>query len=178
MVNRLDLCIINFIESIRTPFLNATMPICSFLGDHGLFWIVLGLVLVIVKATRKAGIITLLALLIGLVSGEFILKNVFCRLRPFMIFDFLDTIIKAPMSYSFPSGHTTSSFAAATSIALLGRKPAILAFSAASLIAFSRIYLSVHYLTDILGGIALGIASAFAARWIYKKADSKLGLEF
>jgi len=94
-----------------------------------------------------------------------------------MIFDFLDTIIQAPMSYSFPSGHTTSSFAAAASIALLGKKPAFCAFALASLIAFSRIYLSVHYLTDILGGIAMGIASAFIARWIYKKTAPKLKWE-
>jgi len=177
MVNRLDFWIIDFITNISNPLLDKAMPFFSLLGDHGIFWILLSIVFVIIKATRKAGIITMLALLIGYVSGEVILKNIFCRLRPLMIFDFLDTIIQAPMSYSFPSGHTTSSFAAAASIALLGKKPAFCAFALASLIAFSRIYLSVHYLTDILGGIALGLASAFIARWIYKKTAPKLKWE-
>lgn len=174
MTNRLDLLIIDFIGQITNPVLDSIMPIISLTGNKGAIWIIISLMLLIPTKTRRVGIISLFALLIGYITGELIIKNIVCRVRPFELLDYLDTIIKPPMSYSFPSGHTASSFAAATSICMLGRKAGICAFIWAALIAFSRIYLSVHYLTDIVAGIILGLLAAFAAKLLYNWASKRL----
>ena len=126
------------------------------------------------KKTRRAGIAVLVGLLLGLLCGNLAIKNLVARERPCAIGTAPELLIPYPSEYSFPSGHTLSSFIAATCIFLRNKKWGISAYVFASGIAFSRIYLYVHFPTDILGGIILGIALAHLATWISKKPKWKV----
>ena len=109
------------------------------------------------KKTRKAGICLAAALALTAFVGNTVLKNIFARTRPYIEANF-PVIIGAPGGYSFPSGHTGSSFAAATVLAFSFKKYGALFYILAALIGFSRAYLYVHYPTDIIAGALLGIA--------------------
>lgn len=146
-------------ENLRNAFCDSFFSFITSLGDKGLLWIIAALIMLFFKKTRKCGIFTLISLALVCLAGEVIIKHIICRDRPFITSCYLtatELVIKAPHSYSFPSGHTASSFAASTSIFLYNKKAGICAFVLAALIAFSRIYLYVHYPSDILGGIILG----------------------
>ena len=152
----MELKILDWLQTIRTPIGDALMCFITSLGNVGAIWIVLAVVLIAIPKTRKSGIIVAAALIIDAALCSGILKNVFCRIRPFDVNTAVQVLITKPRDFSFPSGHTSASFAAAT--ALL-----------ACLIAFSRMYLYVHYPTDIIGGILIGITSAYLAYWCQKK---------
>ncbi|MGL5354116.1 MAG: phosphatase PAP2 family protein, partial [Clostridium sp.] len=125
--------------------------------------------LAISRKYRKVGFMVLGALALGLILGEGILKNIIQRDRPFINMDGIDNIIKAPTSYSFPSGHTTASFAAAGVLAMNFRNKSFYIFTVAILIAFSRLYLGVHFPTDIISGIILGLMCAYISLLIGKR---------
>lgn len=120
------------------------------------------------KKYREAGFLIVLALLVQSILGEGILKNIFTRERPFVGFEEFKLLIEQPLSYSFPSGHTSSSFAVATIVYIYAKRFRTPIILLASLIAFSRLYLFVHYPSDILGGILLGIFSALAVSYCYE----------
>ena len=103
------------------------------------------------------------------IFGNVIMKNVFARSRPCWIDDSVKMLIKIPKDYSFPSGHTSVSFAGAFAIFLYYKKAGIAAFVLASLIAFSRLYLFVHYPTDVAAGVLIGLLCAAASFFIVKK---------
>jgi membrane-associated phospholipid phosphatase len=116
-----------------------------------------------------------IALILDLLITNCLLKNLVARTRPYDVANFTDLIVKKPKDYSFPSGHTAASFAAVT--ALFMRKEKLLGSIAcvvAVFIAFSRMYLYVHFPTDILGGIVVGVASGVAAGFILRAIDKKL----
>ena len=163
------LSLYNFISSHHYTFLDNVMIFLTHIGHRGLIWFVFAFVLFLNKQTRAAGIITVIALLIGMLAGDIILKNIVQRPRPYVDFPDYLILIEKLNSYSFPSGHTTLSFAAACAIGLHLKKCAVLCCILACLIAFSRAYLFMHYPTDIIGGIILGILCAKAAGYIYKK---------
>lgn len=136
-------------------------PIITYLGESGIFWIAVSLVLVCMKNTRRCGICMLAALALGFISGELILKNIVCRPRPFMSFpDYTALLITKPSGWSFPSGHSCSSFAVATALFIHNKRLGLPALILAALIAFSRVFLFVHWPSDIIAGAALGVASA------------------
>ena len=147
-------------STMRSGLLDSIMPYITKLGDGGVFWIALALILLIPKKTRRTGAAMGIAMLIGLIIGNGLLKNIIARPRPF---DIRDTIlprnrllVSPPTDYSFPSGHTLASFEAATALYKDHTVYGFLAFVLAILIAFSRIYLQVHYPSDVLGGAILG----------------------
>ena len=140
----MDLTIVRWAaEHLHGPFLDTVMPYVTALGDSGFIWVVICLVLLARKKTRRAGIFCGLALLIAYVSGELVIKNLIQRPRPFTLLPGVSLLIPPPGSFSFPSGHTGSSFAGATAIFLLDKKWGVPALVLAALIAFSRLYLSV-----------------------------------
>jgi len=149
--------------------MDAVMVKLTVLGNGSLVWLVLSVVLLCGSETRRTGLICLLALLLAFLTGDLLLKNLFMRERPFIQMPWLQLLIDPPSGYSFPSGHTASSFAAATALSQQGKRAAVTAFILAFLIAFSRVYLSVHFFSDILGGIILGIACGLTAIFISKK---------
>ena len=165
--------ILDWLQTIRTPILDKIIPLISSLGNAGFIWILLMVILLLIPKTRKSGLILLLALVVDLILCNGILKNLFARTRPFDVNTTITLLIKKPVDYSFPSGHTAVSFAAVSALFLAKEKklwkPALVL---AVLIAFTRLYLYVHYPTDILGGILVGILSGYIgcriSRRIYK----------
>lgn len=156
-----DYNILNSIQSglVCTP-LNYFFREITEMGDGGIVWIAIAVMLLFTKKHRRYGLIMLFALAIGTLLGVSVFKPIFCRLRPYIESGFT-TFIKPPGGYSFPSGHTLSSTAAAAVLFYADRKSGIAAVVLASLVAFSRMYFYVHFPTDILAGFFIGIASAF-----------------
>lgn len=156
--------ILDFIKGIRNPVLDSIMKFITGLGNGGIIWIVLAVVLLIIPKKRKSGMILAIALLVDFIICNCILKGMFRRIRPFDVNTAIQLIINKPKDFSFPSGHTAIAFASFTALRLAGEKKICKpVFVLACLIAFSRLYLYVHYPTDVLGGIAAGIVSGFAA---------------
>lgn len=179
LIKVFDVGIIELIQNnLHSPIINKVMIFITGLGDSGAIWILIGLAFLINKEYRKIGFMILVALALGSILGEGIIKNIIQRDRPFISMEGIDMLIKAPTSYSFPSGHTTSSFAAAGVILINFKNKSIYAFILAGLIAFSRIYLGVHFPTDIIAGIVLGLScsyvSVFIVKRIYRENSNKI----
>ena len=149
-------------EHLTHPFLDTVMPYISSLARHGEFWILIALVLVCFKKTRKAGVAMGIAMACGYLIGNMGMKNLFARTRPYDVVE-VNLLVAKLHDFSFPSGHTLVSFEAATALWFYHRKWGIAAFVLAALIGLSRLYLFVHYPTDVLVGAVLGIGIGLAA---------------
>lgn len=170
----MELRILDFLQTIHTPLLDKILAFITSLGNAGIIWIVLAVVLLILPKTRKTGIIVAAALLMDLVLCNLILKNLVARVRPYDVNTAIAILIKKPLDFSFPSGHTAASFAAMTALFLAKMKKAwIAALVLAILIAFSRLYFYVHYPTDVLGGAVVGILSGIIGYAIVEKIDKR-----
>ncbi len=180
ITQQFDLPILDWIRShLSCKFLDAVMPVITALGDNGIFWIAVAAVLLCLPKYRKAGFAMGIAMLMGLLICNATLKPLIARIRPYdyQLQHFgtaIELLIAAPHDYSFPSGHTAASFEAATALLLYHRKWGIAALFLACLIAFSRLYLYVHYPTDVLFSVALGVALAFLARWLTDRGARNL----
>ena len=174
-----DLPILDWIaEHLHCGFLDKVMPLITLLGDAGIFWIAIAVVLLFFPKTRKMGLSAGAALLLGVVICNIIMKPAFARIRPYdyQLEHFGKTIgllVSTPHDFSFPSGHTIASFAAAGVIALNNKKWGIPALILASLIAFSRLYLYVHYPTDVLVSVSLGLALAFVGNQLAHRVPDR-----
>lgn len=154
-------------EVVRNPVLDPVMVFITTLGDKGMIWIAATILLLIPKKTRKIGIMSALALLGSLFVNNELIKNLVRRPRPFLTFTELTTVIPRPGQFSFPSGHSSASFAAAVVFYRnLPKKYGVLAIVLAALIAFSRLYVGVHYPTDVLAGALVGAALGCAAEYL------------
>ncbi|WP_124068297.1 phosphatase PAP2 family protein [Clostridium sp. E02] len=160
MFGGIEFKILYFLQSVHAPWLDVFMQYITYLGDHGFIWILIGIVFLCYKRTRKMGICLLLSLGIGLLLGNVVLKNMIARQRPCWIDNQILLLIPNPRDYSFPSGHSLAAFEGSVSIWLFHRKWGIWFFLLATLIAFSRLYLFVHFPTDVLAGITMGILIA------------------
>lgn len=156
-------------EYVRTPALTPFFQFITHLGDRGMIWIVLTVLMLLFAKTRKAGAASAVALIGSLVINNGILKNLVARARPYDVLEGLVPLLERQKDFSFPSGHTAASFAAAFVILrMLPRKYGIPAVILAVLISFSRLYLGVHYPTDVLAGMISGILISFAAERVIK----------
>lgn len=159
---------------MRTPIGDAAVPFITKLGDAGMIWILLSVVLLLIPRTRKSGVVLAAALCVDVFLCNGMLKNLFRRIRPCDVNTSIQLLVARPDDFSFPSGHTAASFAAVAALILAGeRKLWIPALALAVFIAFSRLYLYVHYPTDILGGIAVGIFAGYAGNWIVNQLEKK-----
>ncbi len=175
-ITRIDFKILDFIhENIVFPFSDQFFLFFTNLGDAGLIWFIIGAVLLCTKKYRRGGIIMLCALTIGFLTGNLIFKNIFARPRPCWLNPSVQLLIENPTDYSFPSGHTLSSVICCTVLIFANRKFAFFAVPLAVLISFSRLYLYVHFPTDILFSIIYGIAVAVITWQITKKCFVKAG---
>lgn len=156
-------------ENIRTDILNSFFITFTKLGNGGILWIALALTLLCFKRTRKVGLVISIALLIGTLITNVTLKNLVARTRPFYTIADLQTLIAYPTDYSFPSGHTTSAFASCTSLfIMLDKRYSFLFLVFATLMGFSRLYVGVHYPTDVFIGLIVGVLSAIISFYIIK----------
>ena len=137
-------------------------------GSYGQLWLIIAALLLIFKKTRKAGISVLIAYLAVYLLGQIILKQLISRPRPCQIDQAFALLVARPSSSSFPSTHSAWAFGAATAIFMRHRKLGAAAYAVAALIAFSRMYMFLHFPTDVLFGTALGIALGVLAHWITK----------
>lgn len=156
-------------QNLRCGFLDAVMPYVTFCGNMGIIWFAAALVLSVYPKYRRCSITMLVGLVNGVVIGNLLLKNIVRRDRPCWINENADMLIRIPKDYSFPSGHTMCCFAAAAVLCYYDKRLGIPAFLVAGLIAFSRMYLYVHFPTDILGGVIVGLGAAAVTVYIMEK---------
>lgn len=152
----------------RCPFLDMVMPFVTALANGGVFWITLALILTIHKKTRPLGIAVILSMVLEAVCCNLILKPLVARTRPFEINTAVELLVRKPLDYSFPSGHTGCSFAVVSALFFSRSRGWAPTCVLSILIAFSRLYLYVHFPTDVLAGLVLGLASGWAAVKILK----------
>lgn len=174
-ITTFDVSILDFIQAhLRCAFLDCFMPLVSALGNHGEIWLFAGLLLCFTKKYRKQGILVLIGLLVGYICGNILLKNIIARPRPCWVYPDIALLIPSPQDFSFPSGHTLSSFIAAILLTKANKRFGYGAIPLAFLMAFSRLYLYVHYPTDILGGVILAAVISFAVWRIGNQIFQKL----
>ncbi|MBO5274893.1 MAG: phosphatase PAP2 family protein [Clostridia bacterium] len=156
-IQNIDFAILDFIvEHIRCGFLDAVMPAISSFADHGIGWIAIAVILLFFKKTRKAGAAMGVALIFGLIVGNATLKPLVGRIRPYDINTTVPMLVERLSDFSFPSGHTLASFEGGVVLFIKHRKIGIAAMVLAVLIAFSRLYLYVHFPSDVIVGAILG----------------------
>ncbi len=170
-------------ENVRNDVLTPIMKLITHLGDKGIFWILIAIILCFFKKTRPIGIMAGIALVMSVVINNAIIKNLVARPRPYLPETIggqgLKLLIEEQSDWSFPSGHSGASFAAAVVFLVKGpKKLGIPSIIMAFLIAFSRLYVGVHYPTDVLAGIITGTCCAIISFMIWsiveKKAPAKL----
>mgnify|MGYP003524943167 FL=1 len=182
-----DLPILNWIQAhLQSTFLDFIMPYITILGDAGIFWIACAVILMLIPKHRKAGFSMGIALIFGVVVCNMILKPLVGRIRPYNYNlevlklqwqDFLvhgKLLVETPHDFSFPSGHTIASFEASVALYKNNKRLGIPALILASLISFSRMYLYVHYPTDVIASVILGTVFALIANWIVHTVAAKL----
>ena len=166
LVQNIDWMILHWIQNnLRMDILDQVFPIITKLGDHGLIWIVLALILLIPRRTRRTAILMLIGMAAAYLVGTTLVKNYVARPRPCWLDDSIVLLISEPKDYSFPSGHT---IAGVTSCFLINRTNKIIGFFAVILmllIAFSRMYLYVHFPSDVLAGFIIGLVFG-AVTWL------------
>lgn len=148
------------LQELRTPLVDSMMVFITSLGDKGWFWLALGVLLLALPRTRRVGGCVLVSIAAGYLLGNLLLKYMIARDRPCWLDTSVRLLIPVPHDYSFPSGHTLASFEAAVCIFLFNRKWGAPALMLAVLISFSRLYLFVHFPSDVLAGAVLGTAIA------------------
>lgn len=171
-ITQIDFSILDWIQNtLKNPVLDAIMPFITHLGDGGFIWILTALIFTAIPRTRKTGILMVISLAAGAVAYQFILKPVIARPRPFTQNPAAVLLIKPPSDFSFPSGHTACAFSAAAVLFFRRNRLWIPAVILAASIAFSRLYLYVHFPTDVLAGIIIGTGVSAAVCFI--KPNSK-----
>lgn len=171
----MDADILLFLQNtVRNPALTPLVKAITVLGNGAILWVLVSVAVLIPEKTRRTGLTSILALLVSLLINNIILKNLVARVRPYEVIEGLVPLIRRPWDYSFPSGHTGSSFAAAwVFYRKLPKRFGIPALVLAGLIGLSRLYLGVHYPTDVLFGVVSGIGSGCIAMLTVKALIDK-----
>lgn len=168
-----EFSILYALQELHNPVLDKIMLGITSLGDDGIFWIAIGIICLIFKKHRKMGLQLLLSMLCTFILGNLILKNIFARPRPCDIDTAVTLILSRPHGHSFPSGHSINSMVAAVALFLNNKKIGIPALIIATLIGFSRLYLFVHFPTDVLGGFVIAILVAIGVDWGFRQFEIK-----
>lgn len=174
-----EMDLLYWFQSIHHPILDKIVVAITSLGNSGIFWILLTIAMLILCKDKRVAWTSALALVFSLLIINIFLKNTVMRVRPCWIDTSVPLLVKNPSDYSFPSGHSSASFASAVSIVqyVRYRKQGVAAVILAAMIAVTRMYVFVHFPTDVLVGTLLGIIEALLAgliiRWIYRKIDEK-----
>ena len=158
VIQQTDFQILDWIQAdIRTSWLDWLMPKITFLCKAGWLWIAIALLCMIWEKHRRCGFSMAAGLILCGLFGNVLLKHLVARSRPCWINTNIDMLVRIPTDYSFPSGHSMVSFASAVVLLQYDKRIGIPAIILAALIAFSRLYLYVHFPTDVLVGTLMGI---------------------
>ena len=149
------------------------MVFVSALGNAGIFWIAVGLLLLITKRYRRGGAQMFVAMAVTFIIGNLILKNLVARERPCWIDREVQLLMASPSDYSFPSGHSMNGFAGSVSLLCIDKRIGIPAVILAAVIAFSRLYLFMHFPTDVFAGIVIGLVIALITNYVFWKKGWK-----
>ena len=168
MLHSLDWAVLEGISALHCGFLDTVMPLVTSLGNAGWFWILLTVICLCLKDFRRCGIAMAAALVLCLLIGNVLLKPLVARVRPFIEDPSISLLIQAPHDFSFPSGHSMTSFAPAVVLFAYHRRVGLCALVLSALIAFSRLYLFVHYPTDVLAGSLLGVGIGCLSVWLVR----------
>lgn len=169
-----ELGILNWIQlHCRCAALDVLMPAVSLICNHGEVWIVLAVILLLNKKTRRSGTVLAVALLLDYLVCNMTLKPLIGRIRPCDVNRAVKLLIRRPRDYSFPSGHSASSFAAVGALKASGSRLWAPALALGLLICFSRLYLYVHWPSDVLGGMALGVALGYLAWYLVRRLEHR-----
>ena len=164
-------------DSLRSDFLTPIMKVVTLLGDKGILWILVALALLCVRRTRPLGARCVGAMVIGLLITNLVIKNWVARTRPYDEIQGLLCLVAKQDDFSFPSGHATNSLACAWVLfRRTPRKYGVPALVVAILICLSRLYVGIHYPTDVLGGVAIGICAACLSLWLSPIIEKKIPL--
>ena len=170
----MDFGVLYALNNIHTEILDKIMIGITYLGEKGIFWIGIAIVLLFLKKTRKCGFFMLVSMMIGLIIGNGLIKNLVARQRPCWIDQTINLLIANPKDFSFPSGHTLASFEAAITIFMFNKKWGMVAIITAILIGISRLYLFVHFPTDVLAGAILGTVIALSVYYFGNKIEKRI----
>lgn len=170
-----EFAILDGIQNIfQSSVMDTMMPLITHLCDGGIFWILLALVFLMIPKTRRVGCFIVAALLVDVLLVNMLVKPLVNRIRPYEINTMVTLLINKPIDSSFPSGHTAASFAATAGLFMAGRKNwGIAALVLSGVIAFSRLYLYVHFPTDVLGGICFGVLSGVLGGLLIKLIEKQ-----
>ena len=159
MLMEIESAILLWIQNnLRCGILTPVMRVITTLGNGGAFWIVLTLLLLVFKRTRRMGVYCAASMLLTLLVVNLCIKPLAARTRPYELIEGLQILVSRPHDYSFPSGHSANSLTCAWTIFRLApKKYGVPALVLAVLIALSRLYVGVHYPTDVLAGAAIGV---------------------
>lgn len=160
--------VISWFDGIHGSVLDQVMVAVSYSATSGLIWFVLGFLMTCSDRWRRCGVSVVVSVALAYVVVDVILKPLVCRERPFEVMD-LELIISAPDTWSFPSGHAASAFAGATAILLNNPRAGCVALVYAALVGVSRVYLCVHWPTDVIAGALTGIAIGVFAVWFMSR---------
>ena len=163
-------------KAVSCDFLDQVMIFVSRLGDNGLIWIGLGVIFLLLglwkRSWQKRGLLLLFSLAANALICNQILKPLVGRTRPYDLLGYT-TLIPPVGDPSFPSGHTSASFAAATALYAMDKRWGIAAYGFAALMGFSRLYLGVHFPTDVIVGAGVGVGMAKAVQYFFCKIKNK-----
>lgn len=168
-----------FQDHLRADWLNPIMKVITHLGDGGIIWILLCIALLIPKKTRRIGLVAAIALAFSFCVNDLIIKHLVNRVRPYDAIQGLVRLIGPESSTSFPSGHSSAAFSTTTGILLASHKkwpvwPKLLIVFFACVIAFSRIYVGVHYPSDVIMGMVVAISCSLIAYLVFCKVELNL----
>lgn len=179
----IDFTILNWIqEHLRCGFLDAVSAMFAVVGHAGMLWIAACVVMLFFKKTRAAGVMGLVAMGVGYALGDFVIKPLVQRPRPFMtdsamnLFRDIELFAQKPNGYSFPSGHSCAAAAFETVMLVKARPVGLIVLLPVLMMLFSRLYNYVHFPSDVLCGALLGVLAAVAVMWLFRqtKLDRKL----
>lgn len=169
-IQNADWSVLRWIHAhLQCGFLDYLMPKITVLGDFGAVWLVAAVLLIVTPKYRRHGLMILAGIAAGFVLGNLCLKPLVARPRPCWLEPSVQMLVPRETDFSFPSGHTLASVIGAAILTMANRKFACAAVPAAVLIAFSRLYLYLHYPTDVLASICIGLLIAAAAARLFRK---------